>query len=183
MCSCQGSTGSGGSGGGSGTGGVKASGGGSGSGGTGSGGISGGQTTTGQFTIIYDGSLTKTLSTCYSCTVIYLDQTNTTSASFVFTAGTGNTSVSMTIRSASAGGNEISVALSESDPAVPASLRGTYFTTPNYVLVGSSCVSFTTLTLGHGGAMAGSLDCTLSGGDDTAPHPAVVQGTFTGTTL
>ena len=129
----------------------------------------------------------KTLSTCYSCTIIYQDQTSTTGASFVFTGtggiSMGSTSVVMTIRPASSGGNEISVALSESDPAVPSNLRGSYFTTPDYVAAGSSCVSFTTLTLGHGGAMAGSLDCTLSGGGDTTPHTAVVQGTFTGTTL
>ena len=186
-CSCQGGTGSGGSGAGPGTGGTgatggtTASGGGPGSGGTGSGGTSGGQPTTGQFTVTYDGTLKKTLSTCSSCLGLYSPATNTSGVGYTFTVDTGLTTVSMTIRPASSGGNEISVYLSESNPAVPTTLRGTYVTTPEYVAVGSSCATFTALTVGQGGMMAGSLNCTLSGGNDTTPHTAVVQGTFTAT--
>ena len=178
-CSCQGGTG--GSGAGSGTGGAKATGGASGSGGSGNGGTSGGATATGQFTVTYDGSLMKTLSTCYNCLAVYVASSNTVNATYSFTVDTGHTTVSMTIRPATAGGNEISVQFSEGNPTVPTALEGTYLTSPQFVPAGSSCATFTTLTESQGGMMAGSLDCTLSGGNDTTPHTAVVRGTFMAT--
>ena len=181
-----GTTGTGGStghGGASGTGGATSTGGATGTGGTGtgSGGTSGGSTHA-QFTVTYDGSLTKTLSTCYSCTAAYTAATNTNGAAYNFTVDTGITSVSVVVRpAAGGGGNEVAAGLGENNPTVPATLQGTYATNPAYMPVGSSCVTFTTLTVGHGGGMAGSLNCTMSGGNDTTPHTAVVQGTFTAT--
>jgi hypothetical protein len=179
-CSCQGSTGTGGSGAGAGTGGMTATGGGPGSGGTGSGGTSGGQTTTGQFTVTYDGSLTKNLSTCGTCLGSYSAPTNSSGAEFVFTVDSGMTTVSMTIMPASSGGNQFSLALLESSPAVPADLRAEYVTTPAYVPLAGACATFTTLTLGQGGMMAGSLNCTLTS-ETTTPHTAILQGTFAAT--
>jgi hypothetical protein len=183
-CVCEGGTGAGGAGGSSGTGGATGSGGSGGAtgaggtAGTGSGGTAGGETT-GHFTIMYDGSLTKTLSTCYSCTASYITATNTGGAAYNFSVDTGITSVAITLRPVASGGWEVAASAGGNNSDVPATLRGTFATTPPYVAVASSCVSFTMLNVAHGGGMAGSLNCTMSGGNDTTPHTAVVQGTFT----
>jgi len=118
------------------------------------------------------------LSNCYSCTAAYTAATNVSGAAYSFTVDTGITSVTVAVRPAAGGGNEVAAGLGENNPSVPANLQGTYASSPAYMPVGSSCVSFTSLTLGHGGGMAGSVNCTMSGGNDTTPHTAVVQGTF-----
>jgi hypothetical protein len=199
-CSCVsatgsgGATGNGGAGGSTGTGGAAGAGGASGHGGsvgsggatgaggaTGSGGTSGagGQTTYGQFTVTYDGTLTKTLSTCYSCTANYSLALGVGGAAYNFAVDTGITTVTVGVKPAASGGNEVEVGLGEDNPMVSARLRGTYLTTPDYVAVGGSCVNFSMVDLSLGGGMAGSLNCTLTGGNDTTPHTAVVQGSFT----
>jgi hypothetical protein len=176
-----GTTGSGGT---TATGGASGLGGATGSGGTVGSGGTGGSTATstgGQLTITYDGTTTNMYSTCYQCTANYY-ATPTTDGLLHLSYNHGFETVALDARVVSGGSdNEVSVSLGEQNPALPGPIQGTYVQTPNFVPVAGSCVNFSQLSLQNGGGMAGTLNCTLTGGDDTTPHTAVVQGSFQGT--
>jgi hypothetical protein len=166
-----------------GTGGVTSTGGATGTGGTTGAGGSTAMSASGQFTVTFDGTLTKTYSTCYVCEANFYPQLQNEGA-LAFDFNTGQSSVDVAARTASSGsGNEISVGVEETEPSTPAGIQGTYLTTPDWLpMAQSPCVTFTQFSVQHGGAMAGTLNnCTLTGGDDTTPHTAVVSGSFQGT--
>jgi hypothetical protein len=203
-CSCDTGTGTGGSG--SGTGGATGSGGATGTGGspghggavgtggatssggaTGTGGTTGtggstAMSASGQFTVTFDGTLTKTYSTCYACAANYYATPPPIEGALAFDYNTGQSAVDVDARPASSGsGYEVSVGVEDTEPSTPAGIQGTYLSTPTWVPMTGSCVTFSQFSLQHGGGMAGTLNCTLTGGNDTTPHTAVVQGSFQGT--
>ena len=166
-----------------GTGGAISTGGATGTGGTTGTGGSTATSASGQFTVTFDGTLTKTYSTCYVCEANYYATTPVEGA-LAFDFNGGQSAVDVDARVASSGsGYEISVGAEETEPSTPAGIQGTYLTTPTWVpMAQSSCVTFTQFSVQHGGAMAGTLNnCTLTGGNDTTPHTAVVSGSFQGT--
>jgi hypothetical protein len=199
-CTCEMGTGTGGSatGGTPGTGGTHATGGTLGTGGvvatggvTGTGGTvgTGGTTTTmsasGQFTVTYDGTITKTyFSGCYLCQANFYPTLQNEGALAMSYNG-GRSTVSVDARNAkSGGGDELWIGVGDNDPSLPAGVQGDYGFGPGWVpMAGSpgSCATFTQYSLQRGGTLAGTLNCTLTGGSDTTPHTAVVQGSFQGT--
>ena len=207
-CSCDTGTGTGGSG--SGTGGATSSGGTTGTGGssghggaTGTGGVTstggvtgtGGTTGTGgsgagntaQFMVMYAGGPTSTLTTCYSCMGYYFaSPRNEGDMTFGMQNSGGGlhfTTVSFAVRPATAGGNEINLGLTEDNTSFAAQFQGMYNlggAANVWVPVQGSCVTFNTLSIQQGGAVSGSLNCTLPGGSATTPIAATVTGTFSG---
>jgi hypothetical protein len=142
---------------------------------------------TGQFTVVYDGSVTSTLSTCYSCTARYNASTSTATLNYAMTNSSGGintTGVGIVIQPKSGGGQEVYVGLSENNPSLAAQYQGLYTLgtgTAMYVPLTGSCVTTTQLDLRNGGGVAGSLNCSVVGGSGASPIHATVSGSFSGT--
>ena len=156
---------------------------------TGTGGATGmggsGSPSTAQFTVMYAGGPTSDLTICYSCMGwYYAAPRNEGDMTFGMSSPGGGTTLSMAVRPAAAGGNEMNVGLTENNTSLAAQYQGDYNlggAANVWVPVQGSCVTFNTLSLQLGGGASGSLSCMLPGGNGTAPITATVTGTFSAT--
>jgi hypothetical protein len=176
-----GSNGSGGAGGNRGSGGANLGNPGTGGANPGTGGSNSGEMgASGMFTVVYSGGPTKNLTTCYFCKAYYFPTPPPAFASLAY-GFTGNTSVDVELRPAATGGGyEVGVFIAERDTALLARFQGDYGPPKEWAPLNGSCVTLTQIDLRNGGSVAGSLNCTVSGGSDTTPITATVQGSFQG---
>lgn len=140
--------------------------------------------TTGQFTVIYGGTMTRTLTTCLNCTAFYDSSINYGSAGFEMANAGGassSTLVVMSITRGFAADWEVSIHWAEGDPTLPPVYQTSYYFSSGEVAIQvtpTSCVTLTSVSLGVGGGFAGSFDCTFSGGLDANRVSAQMRGTF-----
>ena len=150
-------------------------------------GVDGSATTTGQFTIVYSGTLTSTLTTCASCTGGY-DLSGDGYAPMVFAmenaAGPPHTTgVDITIGPGIQGAtNAVNLAVYEDNPTFASMYQGVYAypNGVNWMNVGPGiCFTFSEFNFAAGGGVSGSLDCDLMGsGVNNAQVAAHITGTF-----
>ena len=143
-------------------------------------------TVTGRFTIVYDSTLTVTLTTCASCTAILngpgyglvnLDMENSAGPPSV-------TSISLQIGPGVLGATyAVVLELLEGNLSLAPMYQGVfgYSTGASMNVQPGACVTFSSLDLSPGAVVSGSVDCDMKGSgvnnDQVTPH---ISGTFSG---
>ena len=124
--------------------------------------------------IVYGASPERRLNNCRFCDATYWG--NPSGALLRFQQGTGYTVWSINMpttitRGANPVGKDLRVYVAESDPALPARVRGSY----NSV---SGTITFTSIDYRHGGHVDGVIDIVLEGGNDSPKIRATMKATF-----
>jgi hypothetical protein len=161
--------------------------------GTGGGGTGGSETTpcpvqpngaavTAEYTVSLDGGTTETLGadSCYVSTAYYYANDDNANCAFDAASNDGFVTVSFLIEPTpdAGAGYVIGPGVALSQQTIPMAYQGEYVLADSLEPIDTSCVSFTTFKMMNGGEIAGSMDCTFVGGNDTTDHTAHVTGTF-----
>jgi len=143
-------------------------------------------TTTGQFTIVYNGTLTSHLTTCASCVGGYTPSYGIAQMVYTMENAAGaphTTAVSITIGPGSLGATyAVNLAFLEDNPTLASMYQGEY-AYPNALswmnVAPGVCFTFPELNLVSGGGVSGSLDCELMGASaNNLQVSAHITGTF-----
>jgi hypothetical protein len=142
---------------------------------------------TGQFTIVYNGTLTSHLVTCFDCTGFYADPGDGELTLEMENSAGWNyfTRVYVSVQPGVLGAAyDAAVSVQEFNPPFGTMYQGVYsFPSTNPPMNASGgCITFSRLDIAPGGGVAGSIDCDLGGISYTNEGvPAHITGTFSST--
>ena len=140
----------------------------------------------GQFTIVYDGMYTSTVTTCRECTAWYNETYDYGTTTLLMENAAGpphSTSFVIQLSHGFPAEWKLGFTWLEENPTLPERYQGGY----DYAgaLIGmevtpDSCITLTSAVLGQGGNVAGALhNCAFSGGLPQNKGPATISGSFT----
>ena len=141
--------------------------------------------TAGQFTIIYGGTMTRTLTTCVNCYGLYHSDVNygTGWLEMANSGGAGySTTVSVSVTPGFSADWSVGISFLENNPTLPLVYQGNYYFTgalTQMQVTPQGCITLDAIDLELGGGMAASFDCTFEGGASTNQQPAEMRGSFT----
>ena len=147
-------------------------------------GLDGPGSATGQFTIVYDGTLTSCLTTCATCSG-YFSSTGygVLTLAMENSAGPPNTTtLYFQIGPGFVGATyAVDITLSENNPSFARMYQTNYHYAPGGAvnIVPGACVTFSSIDLAAGGGVSGSVDCDFMGsGVGSEQVAAHLSGTF-----